>query len=84
MVAAKSMAMKSLLPAIAGLIIKGMNTLLEIGVKGVCCADALNPARMNKASNMNVLLNIILVFHFNRVNGELIVKFHDVIRKNEF
>jgi hypothetical protein len=39
---------------------------------------------MNKASNMNVLLNIILVFNFNRVNGELIVKFHDVIRKNEF
>ena len=78
------MAIKSLLPAIAGLIMNGVNTLLDIGVRGVCWAVTFNPERMNKASNMNVLLNIILVFHFNRVNGELIVKFHDVIRKYEF
>jgi hypothetical protein len=53
------MAMKSLLPAIAGLMMKGVNTLLEIGVRGVCCADPFNPTRMNKVAIV-IVLNIVI------------------------
>jgi len=73
------MAIKSLLPAIAGFIMNGVNTLLDIGVRGVCWADTFNPDRMNKATIINVLLLVIQAYQYlSYINGEINSKFHEI------
>ena len=53
------MAIKSLLPAIAGFIIKGVKTLLAIGNMGVCWADTFAPHIINAAIRDMFLMNDI-------------------------
>ena len=71
------MAIKSLLPAIAGFIIKGVKTLLAIGNMGVCWADTFVPHTINAAIRDMFLMNDIYIFFTeHRDNVEFVVKFH--------
>ena len=57
------MAMKSLLPAIAGFMMNGVKTLLAIGLMGVCWADACSPEKMNTAiRDMVLMADIYMLF----------------------
>jgi hypothetical protein len=52
--------MKSLLPATAGLMMNGINTLPDTGLTGVCCAVAMDSGRSNSTLKETALGMLIL------------------------
>lgn len=60
-VAERSRAMKSLLPAMAGLIMKGVKTLFDIGFKGACWPDRLRLTSTVQVQSSISCFNFILL-----------------------